>query len=78
MMKNVLDIEYRIFDQGTAALLIVRESPDVPGVTEIVMQEKDDRVNHKYGTPVTINDVDLPLLIEALQRRCADTKKEQP
>lgn len=72
--KNCLDVEYRIYDQSTRALLIVRESPDVPGITELVMQEEEDRKNHKYGTNITISDDDLPLLIEALQRRLKDAE----
>lgn len=72
---NVLDVEYKIYDQNTHALLIVRESPDCPGITEIVMQEEDDRKEHKYGAHVTCDDRDLPLLITALQRRLVDTQK---
>ena len=72
---NTLDVEYKIYDQSTRALLIVRESPDCPGITELVMQEEDDRKDHKYGAHITCDDRDLPLLIEALQRRLADTQK---
>jgi hypothetical protein len=74
MTKNCLDVEYKIYDESTRALLIVRESPDCPGITELVMQEETDRKDHKYGTHITINDDDLPLLIEALQRRLKDAE----
>jgi hypothetical protein len=74
MTKNCLDVEYKIYDESTRALLIVRESPDCPGITELVMQEEEDRKAHKYGTHITINDDDLPLLIEALQRRLKDAE----
>jgi len=73
--KNVLDVEYKIFDARTDALLIIRESPECPGITELVMQEKEDRASHKYGTHITVDDDDLPLLIEALQRRCQDVQR---
>lgn len=73
--ENTLDVEYRVYDQSTRALIIVRESPDCPGITEIVMQEEEDRKDHKYGTHITCDDADLPLLIEALQRRYEDAKR---
>lgn len=76
--ENTLDVEYRIYDQDTRALLIVRENPDCPGITEIVMQEEEDRKEHKYGAHITVDDNDLPLLIEALQRRLEDSKKNNP
>lgn len=74
--KNVLDVEYKIYDQSTRALLIIRESPDCPGITELVQQEEDDRKERKYGAHVSCDDKDLPLLIQALQRRLMDVTRE--
>lgn len=74
---NVLDAEYRIYDQTTRALLTVREHVDVgPGVTEIEMLEEDERKEHRHGRSVSIDDRDLPLLIAALQRRYNDVRDD--
>lgn len=76
--ENVLDVEYKIYDQHTRAMLIVREHIDVgPGITEIEMQEEDEIKANKRGRSVSVDDRDLPLLIEALQRRLADVSKEE-
>lgn len=68
-MKNVIDAEYKIYDQRTRATYTIRESPDIPGVTEILQSENGEAV-----ACLSMRDDDVLLLIKALQRRMEDVK----
>ena len=72
-MRNpsVLNVDYQVYNPDLDVTIIVRESEIGPGDTEIIHQEK--------GHPdarVVLRDEDIPLLIEALQRRYQDARKD--
>lgn len=71
-MSSYLNVEYKIWTEETRVTVIVRGSGEAPGLTEIVHTEKDSKDER-----IIMDDEALPLLIEALQRRYEDSKKEK-
>lgn len=68
-----LNVDYDLYNEKTRVHIVIAESGDFPAVTNIVHKEP--------GSPderVTINDEDLPLLIEALTRRYQDSVRDNP
>ena len=70
----VLTANYMVYNDETRTKYIVTESGDTPTLTEIIQTERHD--HEKAETRLVIENENLPLLIEALQRRLADCKKD--
>ncbi len=63
-----VEAEYKVFDNDTGCHILLRESPDVPGLTELVQVE----TNSVRYESVVLRDDAIPALIEALTRRLRD------
>lgn len=70
--KSYLHVNYELFDSTTDTTTIIRESEVGPGDTEIIQRERFSKVGE---VRLVVHDRDLPLLIEALQKRYEDSKK---
>ena len=72
-MATYLETEYKLYDDQSESTIVVRESIDIPGLTDITQSERVDGA-YKELARVTLRDEDIPLLMEALSRRYNDSK----
>jgi hypothetical protein len=70
----VLTANYKVYNDETRTHYDVHESGDSPGLTEIIQSERHG--NERAEVRLVIENENLPKLIEALQRRYEDCKKD--
>jgi hypothetical protein len=70
----VLTANYLVYVDETRTKYIVTESGDTPQLTEIIQSESHG--DEKQSTRLVIENENLPKLIEALQRRYEDCKRD--
>ena len=69
MSKAYLSAIYELSNSTPGVTIVVQESSDCPTITEIVHRE-----NGISDQTITIDDADIPMLIEALTRRLNDSR----